>query len=176
MHSKLYKATPENWIYLTVKKADWLTCLDQFAHEFCHHLIESPFENNIDKFGWLEEVFCEIAALQVIKQNIVIFKETTTYPELKNYSSVLENHLNSRLNKTNEDYNITLNEWINSEINFLTIDRYFREKNEFMAERLLSFFLKNPSIWNTIPLLGKIQVTNDMSLNELFKEWEKNNF
>ena len=173
VHSKLFKLTPENWIYISVEGENWIDYLHQFAHEYCHHLIESPFENENDKFGWIEEVFCEVARLHVIKHTLDTWKNINAYPEFTRDTPLLEDYLTRKLSKERAKINTPLNQWINKHLEDLFLERYFRDKNELVAVNIASLFFENPTLWNCIPLIKTIEVTDSMELKDFFNEWEK---
>ena len=54
-HPSMYKRHPENVIYLSTKDRYWSQLSYQFAHEYCHHIIESNFINTFYRFAWFEE-------------------------------------------------------------------------------------------------------------------------
>ena len=173
VHSKLFKLTPENWIYISVEGENWIDYLHQFAHEYCHHLIESPFENENDKFGWIEEVFCELARLHVIKYTLDTWKNINVYPEFTDQIPVLEGYLNQKILNQNTKLEQPLNQWIKEHLEDLFLERYFRDKNELVAANIADLFFNNPSLWNLVPLIKNIEVLDDMKLEDFFKEWEK---
>ena len=172
VHSKLFKLTPENWIYICVEGEKWIDYLHQFAHEYCHHLIESPFENENDKFGWVEEVFCEMARLHVIKHTLETWKNINVFPEFTSEIPLLEDYLIKKLSKERAKIDTPLNQWINEHLEDLFLERYFRDKNEFVAINIASLFFENPTLWNCIPLIKNIEVTDSMELKDFFNEWE----
>jgi hypothetical protein len=173
IHSKMFKATPENWIYIKVKGENWIEYLHQFSHEYCHHLIESSFENTNDKFGWIEEVFCELARLHVIQNISENWSKSFPFNNKNKHIQSLNTYLEKSLNASSFKIISPLNEWITKNIDSLISERYHREKNKLIAVNLFRLFLEHPSLWNTIPFIKHIEISEEMDLKGFFYAWDK---
>lgn len=50
-------------ICLHVTGDDWWRWVYQFAHEYCHHLVNGPMVKDFRGLYWFEEVICDLSAL-----------------------------------------------------------------------------------------------------------------
>lgn len=50
-------------IFLAVRDNYWCQWVYQFAHEYCHHLINGPLSGEWSKMLWFEETICELSSL-----------------------------------------------------------------------------------------------------------------
>lgn len=170
-HPIMYKRDPENLIFLDTQNRLWAKYAYQFAHEYCHHLIESDFINTNDQFGWFEESLCELASIHSIKNMGQTWKTRPPNPNWSNYSISLEQYANELINRKSNRIEIPLASWLNKNIEELSKNRYLREKNCLIAVNISDIFFGDPSLWNTIPYIGNIEITETMNFEEFIDKW-----
>ena len=77
-------------IFLSATEAYWCQYMYQFAHEFCHHLINGPMDGNYVSSFWFEESVCEMASeyflMKIAKEWI---ENDTKYGKLGATNSIL---------------------------------------------------------------------------------------
>lgn len=164
-----YKNDTHNNIYLHTKDMYWCQYAYQFAHEFCHHLIESD-QKHPDKFGWLEETLCELASIFIMLKMAETWKTNPPYPNWSSYGDSIADYVNKHSEKaqTTED---TFNVWYQSKLDELYGQRYDRKNNFEIAYRLLKVFNDEPKIWNSIFEFKNIEFTNTSTVTEFLSTW-----
>lgn len=170
-HPKMYKRDPENLIFLDTKDNFWSQYAYQFAHEYCHHLIESNFINSFDQFGWFEESLCELASIHSIKNMAQIWINNPPYPNWKDYATSLDEYSNEIINRSSNNIKLPLKNWICNNLEELSKNRYIREKNCLVAVNISDLFFNNPQLWDTIPLIGNVEITESMDFEEFINKW-----
>jgi len=168
----MYKRSPENLIYLNTKDKRWSQYSYQFAHEYCHHLIESDFINSFDQFGWFEESLCELASIHSIKNMAHVWQTKPPYDNWREYSESLDEYAEEVLNRKSNNIDIPLSTWIVENLENLSKDRYQREKNCLVATNLFDLFQKTPTLWNTVTCINKIEINEQMNFQEFLDAWE----
>lgn len=170
-HPKMYKLASKNIIYLNVEGTYWSKYAYQFAHEYCHHLIESDFINSSDQFGWFEETLCELASIHSIKNMAATWKYAPPYENWVSYAVSLEEYFNEILNRETNNLDYSLSSWLIENIDLLSKDRYLRDKNCLVAKNISDIFFEDPTLWNSITYINRVKIHKEMSFTEFMNSW-----
>ncbi len=160
-----------NYIFLLTENHYWCQYAYQFTHEYCHHLIESNFVYNIDKFGWFEEAICELASLHSLIQMSADWKEHPAVPERFDYAPEFEIYANKIISKYEDQIVQPVNELIKHNIYELSNNRYLRYLTGLIAVSLFPLFKEKPALWDCVTYIGKIKVTNELTFSEFIENW-----
>lgn len=60
----------EHIIFLNAKENYWCQWVYQFAHEYCHHLIDGTLTGEWSNLLWFEETICELSSLYNLNKMI----------------------------------------------------------------------------------------------------------
>ena len=156
-------------IYLYTKGNHWGQWVYQFAHEYCHHLINGEMSGAFRGLLWFEEVLCELASRFVIEQLsdesiCVQWGLQRAYPVLQYYHDTC---LGVDENLAQEfDRNGSLVPWLP----LLSVPPYQRDHYSVIARKMLPVFLESPYLWRIIGLVGDLRYHE--SLEELFLHLE----
>ncbi|MDQ1770109.1 hypothetical protein GQR60_14410 [Labilibaculum sp. A4] len=169
----LFQIGPDfNFIFLHVKDTYWCKYAYQFAHEYCHHIIESNFKSKNTRFGWFEESICELASIFILKKMAESWKIKPPYPNWKDYSAALSDYADEILNRKSNSIDEYLGSWINQNLSTLYENCENREINCAIATNLYDTFQAEHELWGLIPFLAKIKVHNEMTWKEYLETWE----
>lgn len=145
----------------------WAQNAYQLTHELCHYFIKkkaTKYDNS-----WLEESICELASIYFLSEIAVSWSISDDIKK-SSYSSSITDYVSDLLNPTiNVDLKYlgikgsTLYEEMNS-------DTYIRDKNNFIANKLLPIFQMTPSLWEDVYLIRKFNIKD---LNSFFDDWSK---
>ena len=64
------KGGGEHIIFLNAKENYWCQWVYQFAHEYCHHLIDGTLTGEWSNLLWFEETICELSSLYNLNKMI----------------------------------------------------------------------------------------------------------
>lgn len=140
-------------IFLATKDNFWCQLAYQFAHEYCHHLINGPMDGeNISSF-WFEESICELSSIYFMRKIAQRWIEENT-PILNAYaSSVLsycENNWSCIL-QVND-----LPSRIHDNMSVLLEPNYHRDMYKVIAKSLYPIFEEYPDMWMLLPYLKRV--------------------
>ena len=158
---------------LTATDRRWSQYAYQFAHEFCHVMID-PYHGERGSNQWFEEALCEMASVFVLRRMSERWRATPPYPNWSSYSSSIADYVNARL--TNPDHALpsgeSMTEWFAANEDTLRQDPYQRNKNAVVAYSLLSIFEEHPSAWNAVQHLpvGQYPIHDITTLDHL-RSW-----
>lgn len=151
------------FIYLSSRKNYWCKWLYQFAHEYCHHLIDGPMSGGIKGLLWFEETICELSSLFHLS---VFLQKCSITPSLYHYAPLVQDYLNdllyTNLPLVEKFHRESLSQWGD----LLKEPVYHRDLYNAMAVASLPIVLKTPQVWKMILHLGDIRSWNN--LKELF--------
>lgn len=170
-YPEIIKLPDLNLIILSTTDRRWSQYSYQFSHELCHHVIDCNFYSTNDKFGWFEEVICELASIFSIKEMSEKWKENPPYPNWSGYSKSLEDYVQNILSKEENNIDKDFMIWFTENLELLFQDRYRRKENRIIAIELLTLFETNPELWKAIQYLKCIEVTDKMSFNQFIIGW-----
>lgn len=159
----LYEKGPmgEYIIYLSAKDMRWSQFAYQFGHEFAHIL--SNYDNKevknklfVKHNQWFEETICEIAALFTLNRLAVTWETAAPYESWTGYAPAFHEYADHLLKESHRQLvgGKTLADWYFDNQDALSSDPYRREKNEVVANTLLSLFEHNPEHWEAISFLN----------------------
>lgn len=151
-------------IKLHVKENDFCRWVYQFAHEYCHHLINGRMDGDLSGLKWFEETICDLSAQSHLR---VLFRDysalgldTRFLPRILGWI-----HANSGAFQHN------VREYIRCNSVLLHTQSYHREIYRNIATSLLPLFEATPRLWKMILHFG---VTSQWSsLAELFAHLEQ---
>lgn len=179
---RYYYGDMESQIYIHVTGRGWSKYVYQFAHELCHHVIDSPFSRCADwSFGWLEESFCESASLFCLEKMADKWKTNPPYSNWKDYATCLKQYGDDEIKNSKFAISIPFADWmfVNKEslINnrYATIDNFDKNTGMFLycitARTLLPVLRQNPEHWQSIQYLNDIKTTGKTNIADCFAEW-----
>ena len=149
-------------IRISAKDDYWCRWVYEFAHEYCHHIIDGALTGEWCNLLWFEETICELSSIFNLHKMIAFCgtKGLKIYiPDVKKYRDDL-------LNKN--AYDLTSNEgWYYKYASDLSKDDgYKRELYNAIAALIFPLFKENPHLWKIILHIGDIRSWN--SLEDLF--------
>lgn len=168
---EIIKCDKYNQIYLSTCDMFWCQYSYQFAHELCHHVIDSDFYTKNDKFGWFEEALCELASIFCINKMSQTWLINPPYPNWAAYSTSLMDYNKNILRMPENNIIKPFKNWLSENIEELFKDRYKRVQNRIVAIQLFSNFVNQPDFWMTIQYLKSIKVTNEMNFDNFLDTW-----
>lgn len=157
-------------IYLATKENYWCQWIYQFAHEYCHHLIDGKMNPNFKGLFWFEETICELASLF----HLNCMREYCSHSQssqLVHYAPSVTLYLKNLLSKNNksvESLRLTkLQPWKEQ----LQEKVYHRHLYNAIAVVMFPFFNENPHLWKIIRNFGDMKERS--SLEDLFTHLEE---
>lgn len=148
-------------IQLVAQGTKWELWIYQFAHEYCHHLINGKMIKEETGLWWFEETLCELASMYQLNQ-MALYWENQEDPIRHNYAQKLKEMLDS-LHRGERCRNIIRGL---PEIGFPNwfviwdeaIHRLGTEDGRWMynriADALYPIFIESPILWHIILHLG----------------------
>lgn len=172
-HPEIIKLDLSNLIYLSSHDRHWSNYSYQFAHELCHHVIDSDFYTTNDKFGWFEEALCELASIFFIDKMSQTWLTNPPYPNWLCYSTSLVIYVRDIIEIPENKISKPFKYWLFENLDGLYKDRYKREENRIVALQLFSLFKNRPEFWTTIQYLKFVRVTDEMTFDCFIDNWTK---
>ncbi|MBD5289801.1 MAG: hypothetical protein HDS26_03855 [Bacteroides sp.] len=151
-------------IHLSITKEDWGRILYQYAHEYCHHLIDGKMIGIEAGLAWFEECLCEVSSRFVLKtlgEGLLLRRagHESIIPVIRHYLTYcmpLDGNL-----KREFEMNGGIGPW---EHDLYPIGSH-REHYSVIANAILPLFCTNPGLWQ---ILGHIGNSDEwQSLEEL---------
>ena len=134
-------------IFLSTKGNYWCQWIYQFAHEYCHHLIDGYMIPNFKGLFWFEETICELASLFHLSR---MWEYCIQSPQLAQYTPSVERYLSNLLTKNNglvESFRLgKLSPWKER----LQEETYNRDLYNAIAVVMFPYFEQNPYLWKII--------------------------
>lgn len=154
-------------IFLAVRDNYWCQWVYQFAHEYCHHLINGPLSGEWSKMLWFEETICELSSLY----NLYMMKSFCLNNGFAFYEDSVSDYLNNQLNnKGRQTFQLSEDGgWYEVYKEQLAASGYHRDLYNTIAVLLFPLFLENPHLWKLIMHIGDIRVWQSLEdlLNHL---------
>jgi len=172
-YPEIVKSEKYNSIYLNTSGQFWSMYSYQFAHELCHHIIDSDFYKINDKFGWFEETLCELASIFCIDKMSQTWLTNPPYQNWRDYSTELADYVKEIFERPENKISIPFKTWLTENLDALFKDRYKRTENRIVALQLFEIFKNNPKIWMTIQYLKFIKVAEGMTFENFINAWTK---
>lgn len=156
-------------IFLATKEDLWCQWVYQFAHEYCHHLIDGSLSGKWSDLLWFEETICELSSLYNLNKMI----EYCIDNGLQRYSPSVKNYLDNLLTKNNGAYKLSAEGgWYKQYEESLKEEGYKRDLYNAIAVLMYPLFDDNPNLWKLILNIGDIRCWT--SLEALFDHLEAN--
>ena len=157
------KAGDDHIIYLSAKDNYWCQWVYQFAHEYCHHLIDGSLSGEWSSMLWFEETICELSSMYNLHSMVNYCKNS----KHAHYTTSVQNYLNDLLAQNNDTYKLCEEGgWYNTYRDFLSGEPYKRELYNAIATLMYPLFIHNPNLWKIILNIGDIRSWS--SLEDLF--------
>ena len=148
------KVGEQHWIFLNTK--DNLLCqwVYQFAHEYCHHLINGSLSGEWSDMLWFEETICELSSIY----NLGIMVSFCEKIGLHGYAPSVRNYYNNLLIKNKGTYRISAEGgWYRQYETSLRDVKYQRKLYNAIAVMIYPLFVENPNLWKLILNIGDIR-------------------
>lgn len=168
-------------IFLAVKDNCWCQWMYQFAHEYCHHLINGAMNGGLTGLQWFEETLCELASLFCLSksQNPQLWSQLGC----PRYALSVQTYIDSLVHATfplrqdyyswnNVDNPLGIRPWLGilGETSTPGKEKYQRNLYSAVASLLLPPFLRMPRLWHIIAHIG--DSARWQSLEELLSHLE----
>lgn len=143
-------------ISLVTEGAYWAQFVYQFAHEYCHHLIDGPMDVELISSFWLEESICEMASrYMLLKLADVWEQDCNTIGYFRNYVSAMKSYeAHRRMNTVIIEGKLSV--WIQKNYEVLCEEYYHRDLYDSIAQYLLPLFQENQALWRLLPYLKRV--------------------
>ena len=150
-------------IYLSAKDNYWCQWIYQFAHEYCHHLIDGTMSGEIKGLLWFEETICELSSLFHLNN---FWHKCLITPSLFHYAPSVQDYLYGLCTENSQLVELFCQESLSQWDDLLKEAVYHRDIYNAIAVSILPIFLQNPKLWKMILYFGDIRSWNN--LYELF--------
>jgi len=159
-----------HYIYLCVKDKYWCQWVYQFAHEYCHHLINGSLSGEWSRMLWLEETICELSSLY----NLYKMSSYCLDIGLDYYEPSVRKYLKNQLdNKGKQTFKLSADGgWYEVFKEQLAARGYKRDLYNAIAVLLFPLFLETPQLWKLILHIGDIREWQ--SLDDLLNHLQLN--
>lgn len=159
-------------LFISSESSHWAQFVFQFAHEYCHHIIDGPMDGELITSFWLEESICEMSSRYMLLKLADKWEQYESYPPFKNYSPSLRRYEEDRRNGTMKIEG-SLSQWISSKMEVLSQPVYHRNLYDSIAQYLLPLFQADSNMWKLLPYLKRVSeaeyISIDHWLNEVVK-------
>lgn len=155
-----------HFIFLHVTDNYWSKWIYQFAHEYCHHLINGKMSGEIRGLMWFEETICELSSMYHLQMaatqwsccNLIV---------CRHFAPAHQSYLNGLLSQQPQLVHDTHNRgFLQLWLPILEQQTYHRDYYNALAARMFPLFVENPHLWKIILHFGNMRQWN--SLEELF--------
>jgi len=165
-------------IGLTARGNHWAQYSFQFAHEYCHALINySSDERGLtgdQRYAnlWLEESLCETASLFALRALSRSWSIAPPYAACRDYAPWFAAYAEDRLALPEHNLAAGTSFVVWFRANVLTLRRDFtrRDRNAIVAAQLLPIFEKEPRGWAALAFF-KRSANPNQSLSQQFTKW-----
>lgn len=154
--------------FLSANDSYYCQWVYQFAHEYCHHLINGTLSGKWSKLLWFEETLCELSSLY----NLYLMEHFCKQLGWDDYSMSVHGYLSNLLTKNNHFQLSPTGGWLTQYESILCAEGYQRDLYNAIAVQMFPFFIDNPRLWKMILHIGDIRQWN--SLDELFDHLQAN--
>lgn len=146
----------------------WAQVVYQFAHEYCHAFINSPYIPKALQDEWFEEVICECASRYTLYQlNEDPLAKKIYQDSFKEYSDEL--FLKRNAKKIDAKELLVEDSPLQREVRNNHEDR---PVFDFLANRIYPIIEDDPTVWQSVPLLAQFSDSNTFKQNLEF--WKTN--
>ena len=165
-------------IGLTARDTHWAQYSFQFAHEYCHALINYGNDDGAVARDWryanlwLEESLCETASLFTLRALSRSWLIAPPYAVWRNYAPWFSAYAEERLALT--EHHLSAGTpfvvWFRANQAVLRQDASGRDRNTIVAAQLLPIFEKEPRGWGALAFFSRPANPNQ-SLSQHFSRW-----
>lgn len=150
-------------IYLSANDDYWCQWVYQFAHEYCHHLINGSLTGEWSSLLWFEETVCELSSLY----NLCEMETFCERNGLVYYAPSVRKYREDLMVRGSQTYDLDVaGGWRKEYEDLLSTGGYQRDLYNAIAVRMYPLFVENPKLWKLILHIGNIREWD--SLDELF--------
>jgi hypothetical protein len=146
-------------ICLCVKGDDWWRWVYQFAHEYCHHLINGTMSGEVTGLMWFEETICNLSSIYHLDRLIALYDVLRID---NHYKDIVVHFYNLSLGTAQSN----CQEYLKLHMDELVEPVYHREIYSNLSATMLPLFLENTHLWKIILHFGDMRSWN--SLEDLF--------
>ena len=158
-----------HFIFLKTTNNHWCQWVYQFAHEYCHHLIDGSLSGEWADMLWFEETICELSSLYNLNRMI----KFCMMNGLQGYAPSVNEYLRNLLAKNKDTYRLCADGgWYKQYEDSLRVKQYQRDLYNAIAVMMYPLFMENPRLWKMIMNIGDIRSWS--SLDDLFTHLEAN--
>lgn len=143
-------------IELSAKNRNYCQYVYQFAHEYCHFLINRDNKGERTGAYWFEETICELASIYMLRMMEQQWKINPPYPNWQSYHLSYKEYVDEIINRPSNKIDKTLKEWISERSDLLHTPEYQREMYTTIAVNIMDVFFDNPNLWNIITYIKEI--------------------
>ena len=160
-----YVIDTQNILFDTAGPGNWDQTVYQLAHELCHFAIYHGIQQ---EYKWFEESLCEMASyffLLKMSERWSTSSDLTKIQYSKRFVYYEEDSI-----KDYEEFNLSDLKNDNSTMyQYLSQNSVDRDKDRFVAKKILPIILEQPVFWQAIPRIESITDTNNFM--EFLKCW-----
>ena len=181
-------------IKLSAQGDFWCQWVYQFAHEYCHHLVDGDLSGETAGLMWLEESFCHVSSMLCLDN---FARLCAREPSLLSYASCVVNYLKKVLTKEKALVcNFSLpdlknpNKYVTySQDSFVKLQSFIGEKAcelatqyntdyyQYIARALYPHFFNNPKLCRIFTCLGDMRQWGSIAeLYDYLKTKDKTGF
>ena len=165
-------------IGLTARDTRWAQYSFQFAHEYCHALINSTNDErgltHDRRYAnlWLEESLCETASLFTLRKLSRAWLIAPPYAAWRDYAPWFTAYAEERLALPEHHLpaGTSFAVWFRANKSALRQDPIRRDRNTIIAAQLLPIFEKEPRGWGALAFFRRAANPNQ-SLSQQFAKW-----
>lgn len=140
-------------IYNSTTGDNWCRWVYEFAHEYCHHLVNGELTGEINGLMWFEETICTVSSMYCI-HHMHNYCQNSPDQNLRNTVPLARKYLEYLLKKEEDEE--PLHHYIQRNLHLLTQPVYHRGIYRQIARRVLPLFLQCPSLWRIILHFGNM--------------------
>lgn len=154
-------------IFLSARKNYWSKYVYQFAHEYCHYVIDGPMDGSPETTFWFEESVCELASMYFLNRVTSRWESWNLEPAsfglgpeaiplfmLKSFAPNNRPYLDNLLSQ-NPPIDAPLHEWLENNMSILSQPDYHRDMYNQIARVLYDLFSDYPDLWKVILFLQR---------------------
>jgi hypothetical protein len=165
-------------VFLNVRDARWDQFTYQFSHELCH--IFTNHEHREIAPGlvardhqWFEETLCEAVSLIALERMATRWEQSPPYPGWKGYAPAFRDYAQQLRDEQHRRLppDETLAQWFAANREALERNPYLRQKNELLAEQLLSLLETVPDGLAAVGYLNSEAAAPPASLTAYLDSW-----
>lgn len=141
-------------ILLSAKENYWCQWCYQFAHEYCHHLINGGLSGSNSGLKWFEETICELSSMYHLNMLQKQWADSDNCFE-RIFVPSLREYLDDLRSKNQQLFDqVNFPGWLQRLLPVLSDNCYHREYYNAIAVHLLPLFIECPALWKIILHFG----------------------